>query len=246
MEELKALGEGLFPNFDHPWREKFFGFIEENASTTFHHATTHDRIHIVYCLAQDKGMWFLPGSGMGPLQGKRSHHPKGDRREEVMQGRVCPGHPQPLGANFCRPGVNFALFSENATKVELCLFDSPDVTVESHRITLPEKTDQVWHGFLPDLKPGQIYGYRVQGPYEPARGHRFNPRKLLIDPYAKAIARELRWDEAVLDPERDTAHSAPLARVVDAAFDWQGDLLKRNSVSCSARRPFSSRHSRPD
>ena len=114
--------------------------------------------------------------------------------------------------------MNFALFSEHATKVELCLFDSPDAQSESQRITLPEKTDQVWHGYLPEARPGQIYGYRVHGPHEPARGHRFNPRKVLLDPYAKAIARELRWDDAVLDPDRDTAHCAPLARVVDTAF----------------------------
>ena len=116
-------------------------------------------------------------------------------------------------------GVNFALFSEHATKVELCLFDSPDAPAESHRIALPEKTNQVWHGYLPDARPGQIYGYRVHGPHDPARGHRFNPRKVLLDPYAKAIARELRWDDAVLDPDSDTAHCAPLARVVDTAFD---------------------------
>src|SRR5689334_15016935 len=119
---------------------------------------------------------------------------------------VWPGRPSPLGANFNGLGVNFALFSEHATKVELCLFDSVDAEIESQRIELPEKTDQVWHGFLPGVKPGQIYGYRVHGAHEPAQGHRFNPRKLLLDPYAKAIARELRWESAVLDPERDTAH----------------------------------------
>ena len=139
--------------------------------------------------------------------------------------RVWPGRPSPLGATFDEAGggVNFALFSEHATKVELCLFDSAGAVAESHRIALPERTNQVWHGLLPDAKPGQIYGYRVHGPHEPARGHRFNPRKVLLDPYAKSIARELRWDDAVLDPGRDTAHCAPLARVVETAFDWRGE-----------------------
>jgi isoamylase len=126
--------------------------------------------------------------------------------------------------------VNFALFSEHATKVELCLFDSPDARRETHCIALPEKSDQVWHGYLPEARPGLIYGYRVHGPCEPARGHRFNPRKVLLDPYAKCIARELHWDDAVLGPERDTAHCAPLARVVDTAFDWKGDKLLRTPL----------------
>ncbi len=141
----------------------------------------------------------------------------------MTDSRVWPGRPSPLGATVDASGVNFALFSENATKVELCLFDSPDAQAESQRISLPEKTNQVWHGFLPDVQRGQIYGYRVHGPHDPARGHRFNPRKVLLDPYAKAIARDLRWHDSVLDPKRDTAHCAPLARVVDSAFHWNGD-----------------------
>ncbi len=128
--------------------------------------------------------------------------------------RVWLGRPSPLGATCTGEGVNFALFSENATKVELCLFESPQAQVELHRIPLPEKTNQVWHGFLPDLEAGQTYGYRVHGPNEPSRGHRFNPRKVLLDPYAKLIARCLVWDDAVLDPERDTAAIAPLASVM--------------------------------
>jgi glycogen operon protein len=111
--------------------------------------------------------------------------------------------------------------------VELCLFDSPDAPTHSRCVALPEKTNQVWHGFLPDARPGQIYGYRVHGPHEPARGHRFNPRKVLLDPHTKAIARELRWDDAVLPWDRDTAHCAPLARVVDTALDWRGDKPPR-------------------
>jgi isoamylase len=137
--------------------------------------------------------------------------------------RVWPGRSSPLGATFDGSGVNFALFSEHATKVELCLFSSPDAHCETLRMTLPEKTDQVWHGYLADARPGQIYGYRVHGPHEPSRGHRFNPRKVLLDPYAKAIARDLLWDDAVLDPERDTAHCAPLACVVSTAFPWNGE-----------------------
>ncbi len=139
--------------------------------------------------------------------------------------RIWPGRPSPLGATPDGTGVNFALFSEHARRVELCLFDSPEATVESCRVDLPEHTNQVWHGFMPGLRSGQIYGYRVHGPSEPSQGHRFNPKKLLLDPYAKAIARELRWDPAVLDPAGDTAAVAPLARVVDSKFDWHGDRL---------------------
>lgn len=129
--------------------------------------------------------------------------------------RVWPGRPSPLGANFDGNGVNFALFSEHATKVAVCLFDSTNAQTESHRIVLPEKTNQVWHCYLPGIRPGQIYGYRVDGPNEPARGHRFNSRKVLLDPYTRAIARDLIWDDAILDVERDTAPFAPLARVLD-------------------------------
>src|SRR5919197_6239453 len=105
-----------------------------------------------------------------------------------MRMRVWPGRPYPLGPSWDGAGVNFALFSENATGVELCLFDSADARTEARRIPLAERTDLVWHAYLPEARPGQLYGYRVQGPYEPQAGHRFNPRKLLIDPYAKAVA----------------------------------------------------------
>src|SRR6476660_6826790 len=98
--------------------------------------------------------------------------------------RVWPGRPYPLGTTWDGAGVNFALFSEHATKVELCLFDSPAAVRETHRIELREQTDQVWHCYLPDALPGQLYGYRVHGPYEPAAGHRFNSSKVLLDPYA--------------------------------------------------------------
>ncbi|PXW23032.1 glycogen debranching protein GlgX [Paraburkholderia caballeronis] len=145
--------------------------------------------------------------------------------------RIAEGHPYPLGATWDGRGVNFALFSANATKVELCLFDA-DGRRETERIELPEYTDEVWHVYLPDLKPGAIYGYRVHGPYEPEAGHRFNPNKLLLDPYAKAHVGELQWDPAVfgytlgsdaLDlsfDERDSAPFVPRCRVVDQTFGW--------------------------
>src|SRR5205085_6379202 len=131
------------------------------------------------------------------------------------------------------------LFSEHATKVELCLFDGPDAPRESLRIPLPEQTDQVWHAYLPDILPDQLYGYRVTGPYEPAHGHRFNPQKVLLDPYARGIGRDLRWDDSVFgykigDPnadlaadDRDSAAFAPLAAVIDPAFTWGDDRAPR-------------------
>ena len=106
-----------------------------------------------------------------------------------MNMRVWPGQPYPLGATWTGLGVNFAIFSAHATRVELCLFDSPDATAPSACVPLPEHTDMVWHGYLPDVRPGQLYGYRVHGPYEPPAGHRFNPNKVVIDPYAKAVGR---------------------------------------------------------
>jgi len=148
---------------------------------------------------------------------------------------LLPGAPYPLGANWDGEGVNFALFSEHAQKVELCLFDSPDGGSESETVALPEGTHRVWHGYVPGLSPGQLYGFRVHGPYEPEKGHRFNPRKVLLDPYAKAIGRPLRWADELFgygigDPaedlsfdDRDSAASAPLAAVVDSKFDWGND-----------------------
>jgi isoamylase len=147
--------------------------------------------------------------------------------KQKRKSAALPGLPSPLGASLKNNGVNFAIFSENATEVQLCLFDSLEAQSESHCITLPEKTNQVWHGCLPNVRPGQIYGYRVHGPDDPARGHRFNPRKILLDPYAKQIARDLLWDDAVYSPERDTAAFAPLARVVDTRFEWKNDRALR-------------------
>ena len=147
--------------------------------------------------------------------------------------RVWPGSPHPLGATWDGVGVNFALFSEHATRVELCLFDSPEAESESLTIPLTEQTDMVWHGYLPDVRPGQLYGYRVHGPYDPERGHRFNPNKVVMDPYARGIGRPLRWDTSLFGFEtgrddttfdaRDSGAHAPLAAVVDSAFTWGGD-----------------------
>ena len=111
------------------------------------------------------------------------------RRHRIS--RLSEGLPHPLGATWDGLGVNFALFSANATKVELCLFDGSGLT-ELDRIELPEYTDEVWHGYLPDARPGTIYGYRVHGPHAPDAGHRFNPNKLLLDPYARAHVGQLR------------------------------------------------------
>jgi isoamylase len=111
--------------------------------------------------------------------------------------RVWPGRPYPLGATWDGNGVNFALFSENAHAVDLCLFDSADADQEATRIRLTEQKDMVWHCYLPDARPGQLYGYRVHGPYDPAHGHRFNPHKVLLDPYAKSIGRDVRWDDSL-------------------------------------------------
>ena len=166
---------------------------------------------------------------------------RGVRTQEQRTGvpsqvrRVWTGRSYPLGATWDGKGVNFALYAENATKVELCLFDSPDAKQESIRIPMPEQTDLVWHCYLPDVIPGQIYGYRVHGPYDPPQGHRFNPNKVLLDPYAKAIARRAEWDDCLFGYEighpdadlsfdsRDSAAHAPLAMVVDPAFTWGDD-----------------------
>jgi isoamylase len=153
--------------------------------------------------------------------------------------RLWPGHPYPLGATWDGAGVNFAIFSENATKVELCLFDSPDADKESHRLRVKEYTDKVWHAYLPDVLPGQLYGYRFFGPYEPANGHRFNPNKVVLDPYAKLIGRDVQRSDSLFgyklqDPEadlsydeRDSAAHAPLAAVIDPAFTWGEDRPPR-------------------
>ncbi|MFS2157196.1 glycogen debranching protein GlgX [Pseudomonas sp. Pseusp122] len=152
----------------------------------------------------------------------------------VTASRIREGLPFPLGANWDGLGVNFALFSANATKVELCLFDSSG-EVELERIELPEYTDEIFHGYLPDAHPGLIYGYRVYGPYDPKNGHRFNHNKLLIDPYAKQLVGSLKWSEALFGytighpdgdlsfDERDSAPFVPKSKVIDPAYTWGRD-----------------------
>jgi len=137
-----------------------------------------------------------------PANNSRASHQKrlhgfGKRADTMGSWRVWPGSPYPLGATWDGKGVNFALYAENATGVELCLFDSVDSQKESVRIPMPEHTDLVWHCYLPDATPGQLYGYRVHGPHEPLSGQRFNANKVLLDPYAKAIGRDLRWDDSL-------------------------------------------------
>ncbi len=151
-----------------------------------------------------------------------------------MAERPWPGRPWPLGATWDGEGVNFALFAGDALKVELCLFDA-DGRHELERVVLEECTDQVWHGYLPQARPGLVYGYRVHGPYEPALGLRFNPYKLLLDPYARALAGTLRWDDALYGytrgheredlsfDRRDSAAFVPKARVIESAFSWGDD-----------------------
>ena len=151
---------------------------------------------------------------------------------------VWPGQPYPLGATWDGQGVNFALFSENAEGVELCLFDTSGKE-EVERIELRERTDRIWHCYLPYCRLGQLYGYRVNGPYDPDNGHRFNPNKLLLDPYAKATVGSLDWDyphfgyrlgaeeEDLAFDEQDNAAGMPKCRVVDTAFTWGEDRPPR-------------------
>jgi len=156
----------------------------------------------------------------------------------VRELRVWPGQPRPLGARWDGEGVNFAIFSEHATRVTLCLYDAPDGD-ESARIELTGVTDHVWHAYLPDVRPGACYGYRVEGPYDPAAGQRFDASKLLIDPYAQAISGGIRWSDALFSydpaeplaprvmPGRDSASAMPKSVVVDPAFTWGGDRPPR-------------------
>ena len=151
---------------------------------------------------------------------------------------VWPGRPYPLGANWDGEGVNFAIFSEHATKVELCLFDKSGRR-ETHRIQLREQTDQVWHCYLPEARPGLLYGYRVHGPYDPAKGLRFNPHKLLLDPYAKQVQNDIKWSDSHFSyrighknedlsfDRRDSAPGMLKGTVIDPAFTWGGDRPPR-------------------
>lgn len=151
-----------------------------------------------------------------------------------MNITIYPGNPLPLGATWDGKGVNFALYAENATAVELCLFNALEDDVETLKIKLFERTHQIWHIYLPDTKPGQLYGYRVYGPYEPENGYRFNSNKLLLDPYAKAISGTFIWNDALFGYElgneqqdlsfshTDSAPFTPKSVVIDPQFDWQG------------------------
>ncbi len=153
--------------------------------------------------------------------------------------RIWPGTPHPLGATWDGEGVNFALFARSATRVELCLFDEREPQRELARIPLRERTNRVWHAYLPDVRPGQLYGYRVHGPYAPDQGHRHNPNKLLLDPYAKAISGDLVWHDAVFGYDRagggsdrdasalDSAPYTPRSAVIDSAFTWGDDRAPR-------------------
>jgi len=149
--------------------------------------------------------------------------------------RLLAGRPYPLGSTWDGLGVNFAVFSAHAQKIELCVFDASG-RKEVARLALPEYTDEVWHGYLPDARPGLLYGYRAHGPYEPRQGHRFNPHKLLLDPYARRIAGDVRWADALYGyrvgsargdlsfDRRDSAAAMPRAVVsIDDTFNWGND-----------------------
>jgi isoamylase len=162
-----------------------------------------------------------------------------DTNETIIN--TLPGKPYPLGATWDGKGVNFTLYSEHATAVELCFFDAGDDTVETNKYVLTEQTDQTWHIYIKDIQPGQLYGFRVSGPYEPTKGHRFNPNKLVMDPYAKAISGIITWDKALYGyklgddkkdlsfSEEDSAPFIPKGVVIDPAFDWEGDQLLNTS-----------------
>lgn len=155
----------------------------------------------------------------------------------MKYNELYPGTPYPLGTSYDGKGVNFALYTENATRVDLCLFDKDQLNKENQRISLKERTHDVWHVYIPGIKPGQLYGYRVHGPYEPENGQRFNPNKLLIDPYAKAISDKIEWDDSLFGyqtghededlsfSDSDSAPYMPKSVVVGEDYDWEGDAL---------------------
>lgn len=153
----------------------------------------------------------------------------------MTAGDVWPGSPYPLGATFDGRGTNFAVFSSVATKIEICTFDPSDPSRELRRFELPEVSGYIWHGYVPELGPGTLYGLRVHGPYEPEQGHRCNPSKLLVDPYAKAIEGRIDWSQPLLSyvpgqekedlalDTRDSAAGVPKCMVISDAFDWGDD-----------------------
>lgn len=155
--------------------------------------------------------------------------------------KMYPGNPYPLGATWDGKGVNFALYADNATAVEICFFSSEKDETEIVKIKFKERSHQIWHGYFPDIKPGQLYGYRVHGPFEPEHGHRFNANKLLIDPYAKAISGVVKWHDALYGyeigaeekdlsfSELDSAPFIPKSIVIDPAYDWEEDKAPKIS-----------------
>ena len=156
-----------------------------------------------------------------------------DISSNIERSKQAAGSPFPYGATWDGRGVNFSLFSESSESVELCLFEGPDKA--ERRIRIRERTNGAWHVYVPDIGPGQLYGYRVYGPYLPESGLRFNPNKLLLDPYAKAIGRELKWGDELFGyqlgdesgdlsfDDRDSGPFAPLGVVIDPRFDWSGE-----------------------
>jgi isoamylase len=172
---------------------------------------------------------------------KPQSEPPQQRSVFSQRYQVREGSPHPRGATWDRQGVNFALFSANATKVELCLFDATGQQ-ELQRIELPEFTDEIWHGYVAGLQPGTVYGYRVYGPYEPEKGHRFNPNKLLLDPYAQSHVGSLKIDDACFGyiigaenadlsfDERDSAPFVPKSLVVDPEFRWRQSTMGRRAT----------------
>ncbi|MEM9664224.1 MAG: glycogen debranching protein GlgX [Bacteroidota bacterium] len=156
-------------------------------------------------------------------------------RATRLRPDIWPGKPSPMGAHWDGLGVNFAVFSEFAERIDLVLFDDPADTAPAHTLTLPDSTGPIWHGYVPNLKPGQLYGYRVYGPYAPHENHRFNPNKVLLDPYARALGRPMQWDRSLFGyvpdhadedlsfSKTDSAPYAPLGAVVEGGFDWGSD-----------------------
>src|SRR3954452_24074692 len=176
--------------------------------------------------------WASPYRLVGPINfGECSLTQAATSKSAALE--IWPGKAYPLGATFDGFGTNFAVFSEAAKKVELCLFDADDVET---RLTLPEVDGFVWHAFIPGIQPGQRYGYRVHGPYDPAAGHRCNPNKLLLDPYAKAIDGEIDWAQACFSynwgdedsfNDEDSAPHMSKSVVISPFFDWDNDRHPR-------------------
>ncbi len=195
-------------------------------------------------------IWLRDGSlvtrGPGPIEcgrGSNNAH-RGPTGQVILDSAtndnsIQAGEPYPLGAHWDGAGVNFALFSAHATAVDLCLFDAVDASSENSCIRIPHHTNQVWHVYVPGIGPGQLYGYRVHGPYAPGAGHRFNPNKLLIDPYARTVAGRLQWDPVLYGFEWDaretedrigsgnSARVLPKSVVTDSSFEWDGDASPR-------------------